>query len=115
MPCILQVSSFGPVQTECFPFIIEVWLTNSSLGSSPAQASTAPVTQEQEKSKHLHGRHSRRANSINSSINTKGTGEASVSIPATVQNPNIMKLKDMKEPVVRLNRLSEEVILLPSD
>ena len=77
-------------------------------GSSPAQASTAPVTQEQDKSKLIQGRHSRRTNSVNSSVNTKATGEASVSTPASVQIPDIMKLKDLKEPVVRLNRLSEE-------
>ncbi|KAJ1519897.1 hypothetical protein ONE63_004137 [Megalurothrips usitatus] len=77
-------------------------------GSSPAQASTAPVTQEQERSKHLSGRHSRRANSVNSNADAKATGEAPVSIPASVQIPDIMKLKDLKEPVVRLNRLSAE-------
>lgn len=75
-------------------------------GSSPAQASTAPVTQEQEKSKLLSGRQSRRTTSVN--LDAKATGEASSSISATVQIPEIMKLKEMKEPVVRLNRLSEE-------
>ncbi|XP_034230674.1 nipped-B-like protein [Thrips palmi] len=79
-------------------------------GSSPAQASTAPVTQEQDKSKLLSGRHSRRTNSVNSNSNAdaKVTGESSSSLPASVQIPDIMKLKDLKEPVVRLNRLSEE-------
>lgn len=81
-------------------------------GSSPAQASTAPVTQEQEKAKLLYGRHSRRINSVNSNSNVDGkeTSEFAALLPASVQVPDIMKLKDLKEPIVRLNRLSEEVM-----
>lgn len=67
-------------------------------GSSPAQASTAPVTQEQEKSKLLSGRQTRRTNSVNSSAEAKAPPEAPASVAVK-----------MKQPVLRLERLSEEV------